>query len=83
MSVLGGEVLFEQLGLLPHDGLGLAFGHTGAHQLVDRRMCDQESMVSWLNSGSVFSARALRFPCPVYGRRMIRVQVYHQDHSTI
>ena len=36
---LGGEILFEQLGLLPHDGLGLAFGHTGAHQLVDRRMC--------------------------------------------
>ena len=36
---LGGEVLFEQLGLLPHDGLGLAFGHAGAHQLVDRRMC--------------------------------------------
>ena len=36
---LGGEVLFQQLGLLPHDGLGLAFGHAGAHQLVDRRMC--------------------------------------------
>ena len=28
---LGGEVLFQQLGLLPHDGLGLAFGHAGAH----------------------------------------------------
>ena len=35
---LGGEILFEQPCLLTHDGLGLALGHAGVHQLVDSRM---------------------------------------------
>ena len=34
----GGEILFEQPRLLTHDGFGLAFGHAGVHQFVDRRM---------------------------------------------
>ena len=78
MSALSGEILFKQPGLLTHDGLGLALGHAGAHQLVDSRMCvknqwchglDKQSSLMPSPFAGVPWLRAALFPAAIIASR--------------